>query len=317
MNEKKIVIIGAGVSGLLCGARLSKAGYSVHIIDKGRNIGGRLSTRRKDGAVFHHGACSLPDFYEQKDLPEFGLEIFKRAERTKIIHRVGDLFEPVISVSNLVNFLATDLKIQESWEATSLNLQNKTLEVRQRDKEHKQISYGFLILSIPPSQARNLINNKIDRFDDHLNKVRMRATASALFSFNLNPETIRAIQFSNENIQVEVENNRFQCEQKLLCLTVHTKEPFARKVVSNDKNKIKEILFRELSSMFPVSLPKPTYAAGHRWLYGFTERSLGKPYLFYEKENVGVCGDWCSGSTILNAASSGIELAEQILKEYN
>ena len=130
MNKKKIVIIGAGVSGLLCGARLSKAGYSVHIIDKGRNIGGRLSTRRKDGAVFHHGACSLPDFYEQKDLPEFGLEIFKRAERTKIIHRVGHLFEPVISVSNLVNFLATDLKIQESWEATSLNLQKNTLEVR-------------------------------------------------------------------------------------------------------------------------------------------------------------------------------------------
>ena len=315
MNEKKIVIIGAGVSGLLCGARLSKAGHSVHVIDKGRNIGGRLSTRRKDGAVFHHGACSLPDFYQKKDLPEFGLEIFKKAERTKIIHREGNLFEPVSSVSNLVSFLATDLKIQVSCEATSLNLQKNTLEVRQTDKERKQISYDFLILSIPPNQARILINNKIDRFDDHLNKVRMRASAAALFSFNLNPETVRAKHFSNENIQVEVENNRFQCEQKLLCLTVHTKEPFAREVVSNEKNKIKEILFGELSSIFPVSLPKPTYAAGHRWLYGFTERSLGKPYLFYEKENVGICGDWCSGSTILDAASSGVELAEQILKE--
>jgi len=83
MNEKKVVIIGAGISGILCGKRLAEAGHSVLILDKGRNIGGRLSTRRTDGAVFHHGASSLPDFYSHKELPEFGLKIFKRAEKEK------------------------------------------------------------------------------------------------------------------------------------------------------------------------------------------------------------------------------------------
>ena len=73
MKKKKIVIIGAGVSGLLCGKRLTEAGYSVLLIDKGRNVGGRLSTRRTDDAIFHHGARSLPDFYKHKDLPKFGL----------------------------------------------------------------------------------------------------------------------------------------------------------------------------------------------------------------------------------------------------
>ena len=91
MNEKKVVIIGAGLSGLLCGKRLAEAGHSVLILDKGRNIGGRLSTRRTDGAVFHHGASSLPDFYSHKELPEFGLKIFKRAEKEKIIQRKGCL----------------------------------------------------------------------------------------------------------------------------------------------------------------------------------------------------------------------------------
>ena len=87
MTEKKILIIGAGISGLLCGKRLTEAGQSVLILDKGRNKGGRLSTRRTDGAVFHHGASSLPDFYSHKELPEFGLEIFKRAEKEKIIQQ--------------------------------------------------------------------------------------------------------------------------------------------------------------------------------------------------------------------------------------
>ena len=314
MKKKKIVIIGAGVSGLLCGKRLTEAGYSVLLIDKGRNVGGRLSTRRTDSAIFHHGACSLPDFYKHKDLPKFGLRMLKRAEKEKIIQRKGDLFEPVSSVSDLVSFFASSLKIQEGCEATTLNLQSRTIDVSLRDNNHKEIPYDFLIVSIPPNQAKSLINNQIDRFENCLSEVEMRSSATALFSFDLNPAHIKETYFSNERVKIQVENNRFKCEQKLLCLTVHTKEPFAREVVNNDKRKIREILFGELSSIFPISLPKPTYEAGHRWLYGFTERPLGQPFLFYEEQNVGFCGDWCLGGTILNAVSSGVRLAEQILR---
>ena len=171
-----------------------------------------------------------------------------------------------------------------------------------------------MIISIPPNQAKTLINNQLDRFDSGLGKVEMRSSAAALFSFDLDPALIKEPYFSNENVDVYVENNRFKCKQRLFCLTVHTKEPFAKKVVDYDKNKIKELLFKEVSNAVPISLPKPNYEAGHRWLYGFTERSLGKAYLFYKNENVGICGDWCSGSTILDAASSGVKLAERVLK---
>ena len=313
MTKKEIVIIGSGVSGLLCGKRLTEAGHSVLLIDKGRNAGGRLSTRRTDGAVFHHGASSLPDFYKHKDLPEFGLKMLKRAEKEKIIQRKGDLFEPLISVSHLVNFFAESLNIQEGCEATSLNLRNKTIDLTYRNGSHKKLSYDILIISIPPNQAKTLISNQLDRFDSCLSEVEMRSSAAALFSFDLDPALIKETYFSNENVHVYVENNRFKCVQQLFCLTVHTKEPFARKVVNTDKNKIKELLLKQVSNVVPLSLPKPNYEAGHRWLYGFNERALGKPYLFYTKESVGICGDWCSGSTILDAASSGIKLAEKVL----
>ena len=313
MNEKKIVVIGAGISGLLCGKRLAEAGHSVLILDKGRNIGGRLSTRRTDGAVFHHGASSLPDFYSHKELPEFGLEIFKRAEKEKIIQRKGNLFEPINSVADFVNYCGANLNIQESCEAISLNLHNKTIGIQCRGRVYENTPYDILILSIPPYQAKTLINKQINEFDGLLESVQMRSSAAALFSFDLNPKPIKDKHFSNEKIHIHVENNRFKCKQQLFCLTVHTKEPFARKVVKTNKNEIKEILLKELSDAIPFSLPKPTYEAGHRWLYGFTERSLGKSCLFFNEENVGICGDWCLGGTILDAASSGIKLAEHIL----
>lgn len=54
--KKNILIIGAGMAGLLAGHRLTQAGYPVTILDKGRGVGGRMATRRVDEGVFDHGA---------------------------------------------------------------------------------------------------------------------------------------------------------------------------------------------------------------------------------------------------------------------
>ena len=51
-----LLIIGAGIAGLAAGRMAKQAGLQVLLIDKGRRIGGRVSTRRIDGFVFNHGA---------------------------------------------------------------------------------------------------------------------------------------------------------------------------------------------------------------------------------------------------------------------
>ena len=51
-----LLIIGAGVAGLSAGRIAQQAGQSVMLIDKGRRVGGRVSSRRADGFLFNHGA---------------------------------------------------------------------------------------------------------------------------------------------------------------------------------------------------------------------------------------------------------------------
>ena len=48
--------LGLLVAGLAAARRLKAAGYDVLVLDKGRRIGGRISTRRANGYLFNHGA---------------------------------------------------------------------------------------------------------------------------------------------------------------------------------------------------------------------------------------------------------------------
>ena len=51
-----VLVIGAGIAGLIAAGELQRAGRRVLVLDKGRGVGGRLASRRIDGATFDHGA---------------------------------------------------------------------------------------------------------------------------------------------------------------------------------------------------------------------------------------------------------------------
>ena len=52
----RVVVVGAGIAGLMAAQSLSKSGHEVTVVDKGRSPGGRLATRRIDDATLDHGA---------------------------------------------------------------------------------------------------------------------------------------------------------------------------------------------------------------------------------------------------------------------
>jgi renalase len=51
-----VIMIGAGVSGLIAARTVQANGARVLVLEKGRGVGGRLATRRSDLGVFDHGA---------------------------------------------------------------------------------------------------------------------------------------------------------------------------------------------------------------------------------------------------------------------
>jgi hypothetical protein len=51
-----LLVIGAGMAGLIAATELQRAGRRVLLLDKSRGVGGRMASRRIEGATFDHGA---------------------------------------------------------------------------------------------------------------------------------------------------------------------------------------------------------------------------------------------------------------------
>ena len=62
---KKVIVVGAGIGGLCTAVRLLNKGYDVTILEKEKNIGGKVNIRIKDGAKFDLTASVLmtPETY--------------------------------------------------------------------------------------------------------------------------------------------------------------------------------------------------------------------------------------------------------------
>ena len=71
-DRKSAVIVGAGIAGLMAARRLSRAGWRVTVIDKGRGLGGRMANRRIGEGRFDHGA----QFFTTRD-PRFSRYVAK------------------------------------------------------------------------------------------------------------------------------------------------------------------------------------------------------------------------------------------------
>ena len=55
-RDADVLVIGAGMAGLIAATELTRAGARVLVLDKGRAVGGRLASRRVGAATFDHGA---------------------------------------------------------------------------------------------------------------------------------------------------------------------------------------------------------------------------------------------------------------------
>ncbi len=87
----KVAVIGGGIAGLTCAWELHKAGVDVEVFEREANMGGRMSTRTKDGLDFDLGANFLIRAYKGVNAlaEEMGIARRQASPVAHIVYRGG------------------------------------------------------------------------------------------------------------------------------------------------------------------------------------------------------------------------------------
>jgi len=144
MKDKKIVIIGAGVSGLIAAQNLEQEGYKPVIYDKNDRVGGRVQTDYIDGFKFDKGfQILLPNYpaaekYLNLDLLDLnyfsaGAMVFKKNYSAKLGNPTKDfdllfptLFSKLITFSDKLKIFKLKSKIKKKTFEEIFSTEHKT-----------------------------------------------------------------------------------------------------------------------------------------------------------------------------------------------
>jgi len=103
MDQKKVIIIGAGFSSLSASCYLAKAGYDVTILEKNNHVGGRAQQLKKEGFVFDMG----PTFYWMPDVfDKFFNDFQKKASDYYTITQLDPGYQVYSDIQNSISIAA-------------------------------------------------------------------------------------------------------------------------------------------------------------------------------------------------------------------
>ena len=94
MEERKIVVVGAGLTGLTCAAYLRRKGQDVVVLEATDRIGGLMQTEEVDGFVMEQGPSTgtikYPEVAELFDMlgDECTLEVAQSSAKCRLIWKM-------------------------------------------------------------------------------------------------------------------------------------------------------------------------------------------------------------------------------------
>jgi len=160
----KVGVIGAGISGLVCGRALKKAGHEVTVLEKSRSLGGRCATRKFGDHVVDHGVqyFTLRDPEVRKEVEGVaGAELQKltapivQAEPKGAVYREGEERFYLRSGNNrLGKLLAEGLEVLAETEVPKVEKSWRKWKAAGRE-------FDALVSSVPWPQTAGLLGIRV------------------------------------------------------------------------------------------------------------------------------------------------------------
>ena len=339
-HAPEVAVIGAGVSGLFAARTLQDHGLKVTVFEKGRGVGGRMSTRRigsRDRAMtFDHGAQYFtardPRFIRYVDTwIEQGLVAKWPDKRLGLDQRIVALqngveilesnsderFVAVPTMNSICQHLARNIEVRIQTRVASVVPFGNGVELF-NDAGNSMGKFDRLIVSAPAAQAADLLAC-FPRLSNKISKIKMNPCWASMVAFD-NPITDQwAGAFLHGSFLAWAARNSTKPGRNGECehLVIHASPEWTATHWENDVNEVAQWMLAEFWKVSGISPVPHTHLQSHRWKFAIPNNTSEERCLSDHSAVILACGDWASGSRVESACLSGMETAGRILRSLS
>jgi len=343
----RVAIVGAGVSGLACAARLSQwnseGPLTIDVFDKGRGPGGRLSTRRvalgDTELRFDHGAQYFtvrdPDFARHVGIwRQLGVtdrwqgRIVAINPHGRLVEQEGTRLVGVPGMNALVRHEAVEHGVQFAKRVTEVSGEPGSLHLGFEDGGTSG-PYTAVAISAPSRQAADLLGAA-----PTLQSAAKDAVFAPCWAVMLAFEERLPLPFDGAKLEGRAlgwiardgaKPGRPSHPGAPETWVLHASPDWSKKHLEDEPDAVADHLYAEFLALAtelaeqvekPLPNMKPAVRAAHRWRYALVEQPAPSDdglCLWDETLGLGACGDWCAGGRVEAAWLSGHALAGRMI----
>lgn len=304
----KTIIIGAGMTGLSAARVLTQKGHEVIVLDKGRGVGGRMSTRTIEQGKADHGA----QYFSVKS-PEFKapIEEFTSNNITKewqLAQRENIRYIGTKGMNSIPKKLAESLnvKINEKVVAITGNMI--------KTESGNSYEFAHLIITIPIPQIIELLeNSKItptEKDQAVLSSIEYDPCI-AVMAILKQPTDIPSGGIILENQPVAWIADNFQKGiSPLPTVTLHASADYSKNRLEDDLQVVSKEMLASVGQYIPSETIISTQV--HRWRYSLARKRYESAFYQLENRSIFLAGDGFGIGNVEGAFLSGYKVAMAI-----
>jgi predicted NAD/FAD-dependent oxidoreductase len=315
-----LVIIGAGISGLAAARAANNAGQHVVVIDKGRRIGGRVSTRRADGFTFNHGAQFVTASGD-----DFSAVLQAAATAGALAQwHIGDdkiAYAGSPTMRDLPAFMGQGLDIRQDMEIASITPQTLSSAsgvsgngLCLTDKNDSQLLTRKLIITAPAPQTAQLLRSIEADMAALADSARYAPCWTVMLGFDTMPimPTLPIRRRDGIIGWAGFKQTRPQADQAHPAITIQASADWSQHRIEASKDEVIAALYDTLANETGVDLPRPVMSAAHRWLYAKViqpatiDATIAPHGITNADRSIAIAGDWLGGARVEHAYDSGL-----------
>jgi predicted NAD/FAD-dependent oxidoreductase len=299
--KAKVIILGAGMSGIACGLTLN-SNFKVSIFEKSRGVGGRLCAKKTTNGLLHLGAqfCTAQsdqfrEFLAKNNAINFMGSAYECDKKLTI--KTKNYFVHEQGMHGLLKKAAKSLNICFNQKAIHIDEREKIIYFESGHKE----TYDIIISSLPLPQSQDIFQSTIE----HDSK--FGPCIAVGMNFKL-PSDIIHNAFKNFNADVPwFASSKFYNSEEQETWIMQFSPEASTKMMSASDSYIENAVTRSIADFFNQDFKLKNIKI-FRWKYALCSRSeLHNKFTSISEEAFAI-GDWNISARVESAYISGVAL---------